>query len=151
GFPAYGLLDPAIIGDVAGDISVDAGDVSTIAAFVSQLPTPQISAPPTGVTITPVGADPTLSLVAARGGKGETGRGGEGENNSTPPFLPFSPFPTLVSVLLDQPHPQGSTGLTEAILALTYDPAALSVSPADITLGSLPALGTGWQLHSVVD
>src|SRR5262249_48462123 len=63
GFAAYPLLDPAIIGDVANDISVDAGDVSTLAAFVSHLPTPQVPVPPAGVVITPVGADPTLSLA----------------------------------------------------------------------------------------
>jgi hypothetical protein len=56
-----------------------------------------------------------------------------------------------VSVLLDDPHPEGSAGMTEAILALTYDPSALSVSASDITLGSIPGLGNGWQLVSVVD
>jgi hypothetical protein len=129
GFAAYGLLDPAVIGDVANDISVDAGDVSTLAAFVAHLPTPRLPAPPAGVMITPVGADPTLSLSGGqRTPSGET-----------------------VSVLLDHPHPAGSTGLTETILALTYDPSVLGVSSADITLGSLPSLGTGWQIHSVVD
>jgi hypothetical protein len=129
GFGAYTLLDPAIIGDVAGDISVDAGDVSTLAAYVSQLPTPKIPAIRTGLTITPASADPTLSL------SGE-GRGVRGDT---------------VSVLLDQPHPKGSTGMTEAVLALTYDPTAFSVSPADITLGSIPSLGTGWQFSAAID
>jgi len=55
-----------------------------------------------------------------------------------------------ISVMLDDPHPSGSTGLTEAMLALTYDPAVLTVSASDITLGSIPSLGTGWQLSSVV-
>ena len=41
--------------------------------------------------------------------------------------------------------------MTEAHLALTYDPSVLSVAPADITLGSIPGLGTGWQISSVVD
>jgi hypothetical protein len=52
---------------------------------------------------------------------------------------------------LDQPHPKGSTGVTEAVLALTYDPTAFSVSPADITLGLIPSLGTGWQLSAAID
>ena len=39
--------------------------------------------------------------------------------------------------------------MTEAHLALTYDPSVLSVSAADITLGSIP--GTGWQVSSEVD
>jgi len=39
--------------------------------------------------------------------------------------------------------------MTEAHLALTYDPSVLSVSAADITLGSIP--GAGWQITSQVD
>jgi hypothetical protein len=53
--------------------------------------------------------------------------------------------------LLDHPNPVGSTGMTEAILALSYDPKVLSVSPSDITLGSIPSQSTGWQISSVVD
>jgi hypothetical protein len=53
--------------------------------------------------------------------------------------------------MLDDPHPAGSTGMTEAVLALTYDPSAFSVSAADVTLGSIPSLGTGWQLSVVID
>jgi hypothetical protein len=41
--------------------------------------------------------------------------------------------------------------MTEAILALKYDPSVFSVSTADITLGSIPDLGVGWQLNSVID
>jgi autotransporter-associated beta strand protein len=129
GFPAFTLLDPAIVGDPQGDISVDAGDVSALAAVVVQLPEPTIPAIPSGLTITPIDLDPTLSL------RGE-GRGTRGET---------------VSVLLDQPHPKGSTGMTEAILALTFDPTAVSVSASDITLGSIPSLGTGWQVSVVID
>jgi hypothetical protein len=127
GFNAYTLLDPAIIGDVANDISVDAGDVSTLAAYVSGLPTPVIPTLPSGVTITPVGPDPTLSLNGGRVDNGVLN----------------------VSVLLDHPHPAGSSGMIEAILALRYDPSALSVSAADISLGTVP--GAGWQLSAVVD
>jgi hypothetical protein len=54
-------------------------------------------------------------------------------------------------VQLDQPHPVGSTGMTEAILALRYHTSVLSVSSSDITLGSIPGVGTGWQLTSVID
>ena len=53
-----------------------------------------------------------------------------------------------VPVLLDQPHPAGSTGLVEAELTLKYDPTVLSVSAADITLGTIPSQGTGWQLSA---
>ena len=41
--------------------------------------------------------------------------------------------------------------MTEAILALTYDPTVWTVLSSDITLGSIPGLGEGWQLKSVVD
>ena len=41
--------------------------------------------------------------------------------------------------------------MEEAVLALTYDPSAFSVSASDITLGSVPRLGSGWRLESVVD
>jgi hypothetical protein len=136
GFNSYALLDPAIIGDVAGDISVDAGDVSTMAAFVSQLPTPKIPVIPTGLAITPVGPDPTLSLAAPSGVSPRSLH-----NGGTVP----------ISVQLDDPHPAGSTGMTEAVLALTYDPTLLSISAADITLGSIPSRGAGWRLQATVD
>jgi N-acetylneuraminic acid mutarotase len=136
GFNAYTLLDPAIIGDVAGDISVDAGDVSTLAAYVSQLPTPRIPPIPTGLTLTPAGPDPTLSLAESGGVSPRRSRNGATIN---------------VAVQLDDPHPKGSTGMTEAVLVLQYDPAALSVAPGDVTLGSIPGAGTGWQLAAVVD
>ena len=135
GFAAYQLLDPAIIGDPASDISVDAGDVSDLAAFTAHLPTPVIPAIPTGLTITPVGADPTLSL----GEPTFVGRIGNPSHSGS----------ISVPVLLDHPHPEGSTGMTEAILALHYDPSVLNV--AAITLGSIPGQGIGWQLFSVVD
>jgi hypothetical protein len=154
GFAAYQLLDPALVGDPAADFSVDAGDVSDLAAFTAHLPTPVIPALPTGLTITPVGADPTLNLGAVpRKGEGEAGRQEDSRIGSSP-VLPVSPSPFLsftVPVLLDNPHPDDSTGMTEAVLALTYDPKVLTVSPADITLGSMSGLDAGWQLTSVVD
>ncbi len=56
-----------------------------------------------------------------------------------------------VSVLLDHPHPEGSPGLTQASLSLTYDPTALTIAAADITLGTIPAGGSGWRLTSTID
>jgi hypothetical protein len=120
GLPAFKLVDPALVGDIAGDASIDATAVSDLASLTSNLPTPQIPAIPTGLTITPGGPDPTLSLA-----------GGLQDNG-------------IVSVLLDHPHPHGSTGMEEAVLALTYDPKAMTVSSSDITLGSIPGLGSGW-------
>ncbi len=107
GFSAYAQLDPSIVGDVAGDLNVDAGDVSIIDAFVAQLHPIQIPQPPGFKVTSPTAADPTLSLVS-------TG-------------------PQRVSINLDDPHPLGSTGLISATLALQYDPLLLSVAPTDIT------------------
>jgi Cohesin domain len=50
-----------------------------------------------------------------------------------------------VAVNIDDAHPPGSTGLIEARLALTYDPSVLTVSAADIHLGSVLAAGSGWS------
>jgi hypothetical protein len=152
GFAGYTLLDPSVVGDVALDYSVDAGAVSNLAAFTVRLPMPGIPRIPSGLTITATGPDPTLGLgVPQRQGDKEKGRQGE---SSTSPGLLVSLSPGLffsVPVLLDQPHPEGSSGMTEAVLALTYDPSILSVSSSDITLGSIPSPGAGWQLHSVID
>jgi N-acetylneuraminic acid mutarotase len=126
GLSAYKLVDPAIIGDIAADGSIDATAVSDLAAFTSNLHPPQIPALPTSVVISKNGPDPTLSL--ARGAQDGA-----------------------VSVLLDDPRPDGSTGMTEAILALTYDPKVLTVSAADITLGSIPGSGSDWHLDAAVD
>ena len=143
GFSAYAQLDPVIIGDVAGDNSIDAARCRHHRLFRDAMLHPlQIPMPPTQLqpsnpnyvdrtTIhSPNAADPTLSVVT----RGLTALG--------------SP---VVSVMIDHPDPEGSTGLTSATLALTYDPALVSVSPADITLGSIPSQGTGWQLSAVVD
>jgi hypothetical protein len=56
-----------------------------------------------------------------------------------------------VPVNIDDPAPAGSTGMMEASLALSYDPAVFSVSSSDIQLGSVPASGSGWMLQSTVD
>ncbi len=142
GFDAYKLADPVITGDVANDLSVDAGDVVALNLFEMHLNPAQIPTPPTQLATTdpnyinpstlvsPNAADPTLNLA--------------NQPNSSP-----SSF--VVSVNIDHPHPKGSAGMTEASLALTYDPSVLSVTAADISLGSIPSQSAGWQLESVVD
>ena len=144
GFSAYALLDPVIVGDVAGDHQIDAGDVSLLDAYVVQLQPPQIPVPPglSGIS-SPNAADPTLSLVS---GEELMVSGGNNSPLTTNPSQDI-----VVSVQLDQPHPAGSTGLTSAILALKYDPSVLSVTPADITLGTIPSMGAGWQIYSIID
>src|SRR5207302_10298529 len=51
GFANYPLLDPALVGDVAGDFSVDGGDVSGVDAYVALLQPPQIPTIGTPVTV----------------------------------------------------------------------------------------------------
>jgi Bacterial Ig-like domain (group 2) len=149
GFSAYGQLDPVIIGDVAGDLAVDAGDVGALDSYVAQLHPAQIPQTPTQLNPSnphfvdpksinsPNAADPTLSIQ-----KGAAGVLSDGMSN-------VSRF--IVVINIDHPDPEQSTGLTSATLALTYDPSLLSVSSADIELGSIPSHGNGWQMSSVVD
>jgi hypothetical protein len=128
GFSAYTLLDPAIIGNVGQNISVDAAAVTNLFSKAAHLAVPRIPSLPSAVISVSVnGADPTLSLVGSVRANGIVS----------------------VAVMLDHPHPAGSTGMTEAHLSLTYDPSVLSVSASDITLGSIP--GAGWRITSEVD
>src|SRR5207237_8752167 len=132
GFGAYLLTDPAVIGDVANDISIDGGDVAYLKSFILSLPRTKIPKPPTGVgtIVSPSAVDPIISLT-----------GGFQVSNSV----------VAVPVMLDHPRPDGSSGLTSAILGLTYDPSVLSVSASDIALGSIPGLGSGWHLVPHID
>jgi hypothetical protein len=142
----YKLIDPALVGDIPGNGAIDAGAVSSLANFLAHNPTPAIPTPPSGLTITPSGPDPTLSLgtgewLVVRGeGPVQTIR------DSTTHQSTFT-----VPVLLDQPRPEGSLGMTEAILGISYDPKVLTVSASDITLGWMPDLDSVWQLVSVID
>ena len=131
GFSAFPLADPVILGDVNADGLVNSTDLGQYNRFVANLTAPTIPVPPTGLTFTATGPDPTLSIPAK---------------------LPALAGGTVtVPVDLDDPHPVGSTGMTEATLALVFNPQVLSVSAADIHLGSIPLSGTGWKLVSVVD
>jgi hypothetical protein len=57
----------------------------------------------------------------------------------------------IVPVNIDDAHPWGSTGLTEAHLALTYDPRLFTVSAADVHLGSLLTAGSGWTVTPTIN
>ncbi len=136
GFTAFTLLDPAIIGDVSGDNAVTSNSTSLFSNYLLALPVAKIPAlpnPPIADTLisSPAAADPVLSLPAL--------------------VQATSDAVVNVPVLLDQPHPQGSTGLVEAELTLKYDPTVLSVNAADITFGTIPSQGTGWQLSAQVN
>jgi hypothetical protein len=132
GFAAYRLLDPVIVADINGNGRIDSNDASQLAQFLvnnASVPAvPPIPSPAPALTFG--GPDPTLSL---------------------PAHLTAQDGLVVVPVLLDHPHPDGSTGMTEASLALTYDPRLFRVSAADVHLGSIPASGMGWTLSTVVD
>ncbi len=128
GFSAFPLADPAIIADLNNDGLVDASDVTLLNSVLAGTPRPQIPTIPTNVPITAYGPDPLLSLPAAM----QATSGGT----------------LVVPVDIDTAHPDGSTGATEAILALEYNPQVFSVSPADVQLGSLTG---GWQLTAAVN
>jgi hypothetical protein len=133
GFAAYRLLDPVIVADVNGNGRIDANDASQLAQFlVNNASVPAIPPIPTPApTLTFGGPDPTLSLPAT------TAAAADGV--------------VVIPVVLDDPHPDGSTGMTEASLALTYDPHVFSVAPADVRLGAIPSSGLGWTLQTDVD
>jgi len=54
-------------------------------------------------------------------------------------------------VNIDDPKPEGSTGMAMAQLALRFDPTQFTLTPQDIHLGSIPSSGTGWTLQTIVD
>ena len=131
GFAAYQTLDPIIIGGVDGNPTITTGDATLINQYASGQVVSRIPSTPTGLSLVTTGADPSLSiptdLTATAGGT------------------------VVVPVNIDDAHPVGSSGLTEAELALTYDPAVFSVTAADVYLGTVPLSGSGWQVTAQVD
>jgi hypothetical protein len=132
GFAAYRLVDPVIIADINANGRLDGSDASFIGQVasgtgVSRIPPIPSPAPP----IVPGGPDPTLSIPTDL----QVGPGGVVE----------------VPVNLDTAMPAGSLGLTEANLALVYDPTVLTVAILDIHLGTLPNSGSGWSLSSSIN
>ena len=132
GFAAYRLADPYIVGNVLGDGAADGKAVAAITRFLNLVTTPQLLPIPSDPSFTrAAGPDPTVSIPSAL----QVGADGS----------------LTVPVNINNARPAGSTGMTQAVLALTYDPAVLSVSSSDVQLGSVPAGGSGWKLQSVVD
>src|SRR5262249_38911202 len=120
-----------LIGDLNSSGSVDAADVTLMNSFLSGTSRPQIPPLPAGLTISPTGPDPALSI---------------------PMNLRASPGGIVVApIQIDTARPEGSTGMTEAILAVHFDPSEFTVSAADVKLGSLPLSGSGWQLQTAID
>jgi len=54
-------------------------------------------------------------------------------------------------VNIDDAHPEGSTVLIRANLALTYDPRLFTVSTGDVRLGSVLSAGSGWTLDPTIN
>ena len=129
---AYRLVDPVIIAGVSGGTSINASDSAILSSFLNGVAVAQIP-DQTGVTPTNFapGPDPTVSIPANL----QVGADGV----------------IIVPVDIDDPRPDGSTGMTLAELALTYDPKAFTVTAADVQLGTVPGSGSGWTLQTVVD
>jgi hypothetical protein len=142
GFTAYPLVDPVIVGDTdgAGFIPADAplqANEAGVGFATANLSIPPV---PSGVVFQPIAnnVDPQLSVVSSQLSVGNSGNWQRTTDN-------------WVSVNLDDAHPAGSTGLTEAHLALTYDPRFFTVSAADIAPGSLLAAGSGWSVEPTIN
>jgi hypothetical protein len=54
-------------------------------------------------------------------------------------------------VNIDTGHPEGSTGLIQGTLALTYDPTVFDVSTTDVHLGTVLENGRGWEVKAEVN
>jgi hypothetical protein len=131
GFAAFPVLDPLIVGDLNGDGRIRAADATLLNLYLNGGAVSQIPTYPGAPSNNPAGPDPALSI---------------------PADLPVSAGGVIrVPVLIDDPRPEDSSGLTQALLALTYDPALLSVSAPDIHLGTVPASGIGWAVQSRID
>ena len=128
GFSAFPLADPVILGDLNNDGVVAASAVTLLNSVLAGTPRSQIPTIPANLPITAYGPDPVLSVPAS---------------------LATLPGDTeVVPVNVDTADPVGSTGATEAVLALRYDPQMFTVSAADVRLGSLTS---GWQLTTEVN
>jgi hypothetical protein len=132
GFSAFPNLDPVIIGDVAYQGNINSTDSGAMMQQVAGQPRPLIPYAPIGLSVTPVGPDPTLIV--------DSGQWLVDSGRAT----------VVVPVDIDTARPSGSTGMVDAMLALTYDPRVFDVSAADIQLGSVPTGGSGWRLNAEV-
>jgi hypothetical protein len=132
GFAAFPALDPVMIGDLGGNGSITGADDGVkLSNFLNGNTVAQVPHYPGAPSNNPAGPDPALSIPATLG----VGTGGT----------------VVVPVNIDDPHPDGSTGLTQAILALTYDPVVFSVAATDVRLGTVTADGSGWKVTSYLD
>jgi uncharacterized repeat protein (TIGR03803 family) len=135
GFAAYPLVDAVIVADTDGAGFIPADVALQINEAGVDLPTANLPNPPipSGIVFQPISnnVDPSLTL------------GGN---------LRIAADGTLaVPINLDDPDPAGSTGLTGAHLALTYDPQQFTVSAADVHLGSILTGASGWSVVTTIN
>jgi hypothetical protein len=133
GFGAFPNLDPAIIGNVSLTGSVSSTDGGAMLQQLGGSARPTIPYAPIGLPVTPVGPDPTLAVdggtLSVVGGQ----------------------TTVLVPVDIDTARPEGSSGMMDATLALSYDPKVFDVSASDVRLGTVPDAGSGWELKTEVN
>jgi hypothetical protein len=138
GFAAYPLVDPVIVGDTDGSGFIPADAALQVNEAGVGFPTSNLATPtvPLGVVFQPISnnVDPSVSLELRD-------QSPEQSNGAI----------VTAAVNLDDAHPAGSTGLVEAHLALTYNPAQFTVAAADIQLGSLLTVAGGWTLIPTID
>ena len=131
GFAAYPNLDPVIVGDVSNAGAVNLTDAAVMNQEIGGTAKTAIPYAPQGLSVTPTGPDPALSVPAVQQAPiGET---------------------VVVPVNIDTGRPTQSRGMTDAVLALTYDPKVFSVISSDVSIGTLPEEGTGWQMQVSVN
>jgi hypothetical protein len=149
GFSAFPCLDPVIIGDVAlQDLGfINATDASTINQELVSVKT-TIPYVPIGLPVTPVGPDPMLSVGSMQYAEGSR-QAARGSGRIDGPLPTASCL--LSTVNIDTARPEGSSGMTDAVLALRYDPKSFDVTAADVRLGDIPLSGQGWKLQAEVN
>jgi hypothetical protein len=134
GFTAFPLVDPVIVADTDGSGFIPADAALQANEAGVGFPTATLANPPipAGANITPIGnnVDPTVSLPTNL----QVGANGT----------------VTVPVNIDDAHPEGSTGLIRADLALTYNPSLFTVSAADVHAGSVLS-GGNWSVVPTID
>ncbi len=131
GFGAFPIVDPVIIANLSDNGLMNAGDATILNQEFTGGSPAQIPPYAGPASNNPSGPDPTVNIPTDL----SAGLGGI----------------VSVPVNIDDPVPAVNAGMTEATLALNYDPAVLSVSAADVSLGTVPVSGTGWTLQVAVN
>ena len=126
GFAAYPLVNPNIIGDLAGQGSLNGFAVSLLTGSINLVVTPQMPVYPARPKNMASGPDPTVSIPSTL----QLGSDGS----------------VTVPVDIDDPHPAGSTGMTQATLALAHhlaDGLFAALDRGTVEAAELAILGSG--------